>query len=197
MIRSIARPLIIGIVAGATLSLPLAQMAIAGHAYGGDVHWSDGNQPRAFVTIEDYTPAGWPVLAATNEWATSPPVDMYYNFGSCPTNPGHCVDVRLANFTPSCNTLRGQATLVVSGGHLANSTKVRFNNECSGPSWTNRDRRAIACHELGHVLGLNHDFVAPFFSTCMDDGVNLVNLYEHPRPHDFDALLNIYDHNDP
>ncbi len=104
MMRSILRPIALGIVIGLLAS---ATPVLANHALGGPWHWPDGDQPRAYVTIEDYTPAGWPVLAATNEWATEPNVDMYYDYGSCGST-GHCVDVRLRQFPESCNSKRGR-----------------------------------------------------------------------------------------
>lgn len=138
-------------------------------------------------------------MAATTEWATEPYVDVYYNFGSC-GGTGHCVDVRLNTFTESCNNLRGFMQPYYSGGHYSQTSYVRFNDKCSASQFTNRNRRSIACHELGHVMGLAHDEVRSLSESCMvvpNNPENWVNRTEFPSDHDFWVLHNtIYTHND-
>jgi len=175
-----------------------ATPAVASHAYGDARHWTDGNQPRAYVTINDHTPAGWPVLAATNNWGTEPNIDVYYNFGGC-GGTGHCVDVDLDSFTQSCGAVRGVTIEITSGGHYTASTYVRFNSKCSASQFTNTNRRSIACHELGHVMGLGHDENHPISYSCMTTpvGDNWLDRTAFPGDHDFAALHNVvYSHND-
>lgn len=185
-------------------------MVGASNVFPGNNHWSDGSQPRAFVTVNDFTPSGWPVLAATNEWATEPNLDMYYNFQSCGST-GHCIDVRLADFFDSNGNVilctgSGGSGLKIGGvavinpdtGHMnADNTFVRLNRRCGDAGYDNRDRRALACEELGHITGLAHADGSLNDVTCMASG-NIKQLHEHPRDHDFNMLHNtVYDHNDP
>jgi hypothetical protein len=171
--------------------------AYASHAIGGDYHWSDGSQPRAFVTIADFTPSGWPVNAATSTWGTEPNIDVYYTFGGC-GGTGHCVDVRLKNMAQTCNNTRGVTTVYRDNGHYTADTIVRFNDACSSSQFTNTNRRSVACHELGHVMGLDEDLTHTIQESCMVQvGSNWVNRTAFPGDHDFYALHNtVYDHND-
>ncbi len=188
------------VVVAAILVLVVSSGAWASNYIGGAYHWSDGSNPRAYVTVDDFTGSQWPVLAATTEWATEPNLDMYYDYQSC-GGTGHCIDVKVINMSPPCTGAGGSggyAFLSTSGGHLdASNTYVRLNSDCGGSSYTNRDRRALICEELGHITGLDHADSSLNDVTCMASG-NIKQLYEHPRPHDFDMLhMNVYNHNDP
>ncbi len=78
---------------------------------------------------------------------------------------------------------------------------MELNKKCGSTNYTDRNRRSVACHELGHVLGLWEDEANPISETCMAQPnvpANWVNRTEHAGPHDFYALHNaIYNHNDP
>lgn len=199
MRRTTARSAMIGVVLGLLVSPLLPLSAQASNNLGGANHWSDGSQPRAYVTISDFTPSGWPVLAATNTWATEPNIDVYYNFGGC-GGTGHCVDVRLKNMAETCNQLRGFMDPAYSNGHYSQDSIVRFNDACSASQFTNQNRRSIACHELGHVMGLAHELNLSLSESCMvvpNNPPNWVNRTELPSNHDFNVLHNtIYTHND-
>lgn len=202
--RPSLRSVAIGVVSGLCLSILLFPgLGVADNSLGGRFHWGDGSNPRAWMTIEDHTPSGWPVLAATNEWATEPNIDMYYVFGGCSGSPGRCVDVRLKNMAVPC-----AGTIDASGGffqpvfnsagtHYHEDSFIRFNDACGGGSFDNRDRRALACEEIGHSIGMAHADRGLNDVTCMASG-DIRQLHEHPRGHDFSMLHNvIYDHNDP
>lgn len=65
---------------------------------------------------------------------------------------------------------------------------MRFNRSCNdAPA---HDRRALACQELGHALGLAHATTA---DSCMFQNASVAD--NTPRPHDY-YMLNqvIYDH---
>jgi hypothetical protein len=191
------RPILLGLVVGLMLSISV-QVVQAANNLGGKNHWSDGNQPRAYVTIVDYTPAEWPVFAATAKWATEPNIDVYYDYQTCHT--GHCIGVRVETMAPSCDNLRGYMQPYYSNNHYDQTSYVRFNSKCGASRYTNRNRRSIACHELGHVMGLAHDEFRTISESCMvvpNNPENWVNRTEFPSNHDFSVMHNsIYDHND-
>lgn len=184
-----------GIVTGALVAIP--GMSVASNIVGDNFHWSDGSNPRAYVTIADFTASQWPVSAATTEWGTEPNLDVYYVYQGCGSQ-GHCIDVRTQNFPEPCTGpghKGGFATLFSANGHLTNDSFVRLNTACGTSSYSDRDRRALACEELGHIMGLAHG--GDPTDTCMASG-NITQMNEHPRPHDFTMLHdNIYNHNDP
>lgn len=205
--RGITRSAVVALLALSALAPTAA--ARADNIISGNRHWSDGSNPRAYVTINDKTPSGWPVLAATNEWATEPNLDMYYNYESCGTT-GHCIDVTIGPvYDPYTGAVEecsgtpggsgGYAVVLPLTGHIDQSLSyIRLNKRCANSfGYDSRDRRALACEELGHIIGLDHADPGLNDVTCMGSG-NIRQLYEHPRTHDFTMLhSNIYDHNDP
>jgi hypothetical protein len=62
------------------------------------------------------------------------------------------------------------------------------------PVW----RQVVMCQEIGHIFGLGHndeDF-STTTGTCMDYS-STPDANQHPNDHDFETLLDIYDHADP
>jgi hypothetical protein len=174
-------------------------VGLADNTVSGNRHWSDGDNPRGYVMISDFTPSAWPVVAASNEWGTEPNLDVFYDFEGC-GGMNHCVDVRDVNMQPNCTGAGGSggyAILLPTSGHLSgDDSKVRVNNDCEGGQYDNRDRRALLCEELGHIMGLDHAASNLNNETCMASGA-ITQLHEHPRDHDFNMLHNVvYDHND-
>ncbi len=68
---------------------------------------------------------------------------------------------------------------------------VRVDRQCDSRNYA--DRRELICHEMGHSLSL--DDRPSSANSCMRQG-DMVGE-QHPDGHDYDALHNMYDHNDP
>lgn len=158
----------------------------------------DANKPRAWVRIVDDTGPRWPVYAATLEWDTPAKFDAIYNGDSC-GGQGHCVRIAVTqNIDQPCLQYGGFAVLIknVNNNHLSDATYVRFNSRCAQLQFSDRDRRALACEEIGHVIGLDHAASSLYQETCMASGP-IDRLHHKPWGHDFNMIDNvIYDHND-
>jgi hypothetical protein len=97
----------------------------------------------------------------------------------------------------------GVAQIWVSGGHITQAT-TRLNDTYfslafyNTPAW----RRFVACQELGHNFGLDHqdeNFEDANLGSCMDYTNNPAGppSNEHPDAHDYEQLDTIYSHFDP
>lgn len=174
----------------------LVGRGFADNYYGGPYHWGDGAGGMARVTIVDYTGPQWPVYVAHAEWDFAGRLDVDYHADTCGGRE-HCVGMAVShNFTLPCRENGGNATLIPNqaGTHLSDESFARFNSRCAADGYTNRDRRALACEEMGHLLGLDHGGDPAY--TCMASGW-IIHLEETPREHDFFVLdERLYDHND-
>lgn len=156
-------------------------------------HWRDNDPgyPRGYVYWVDNTGSEWPVYSAAIDWDQAPRLDAVYvtNEANCPS---HCVSVNEADLDAGCTGRLGVATTYTNAsGHLTGQTYVRIDRQCDNRNYA--DRRELVCHEMGHTLRLQH--VDPSLPTCMRQGDMIGE--QDPRQHDYDALHNMYDHNDP
>jgi hypothetical protein len=176
-------------VLGATVSFashPLVQ------GDGDRLHWRDNDPgfPRGYVYWQDQTGAAFPVFSSAIEWDRASRLDAVYTSGSCTSS--HCVTVREAALNPGCSPPFG-ITAIPSGpaGHFTTNVNVRVDAQCAGRNAA--DRRELVCHELGHSIGLDDRPMSA--RTCMRLGDMIGRRL--PNRHDFEALANSYNHNDP
>lgn len=90
----------------------------------------------------------------------------------------------------------GLASIWISGSHITQGT-VKLNDSYYNTSTYNTPawRQSVACQEIGHTFGLDHQSEDPNVNrnTCMDY-YRVPNL--HPNQHDYDELALIYSHLD-
>ena len=175
-------------VASIILALCMPASASANHAFGGLWHMSDLNLGHAerHVHFDDRTDSTWPVGAAADSWNNSS--KLYVTRLGCPGTFEYCPPVHQVNN----NNYKGLAVLTpnAAGTHITrDQDKTYINLSNITPS---SQRRFVACQEEGHILGLDHR--ASQVNSCMWDGSPFYSL---PDGHDFSALFNVYDHNDP
>lgn len=160
-------------------------------------HWADNDPsyPRGYVYWIDNTGAEWPVYSAAVDWDQAAQLDAIY-VTSAANCPSHCVPVDEADLDAGCTGRLGVTNVVSNtanhllGGTAGNNTRVRIDRQCDGRNYA--DRRELVCHEMGHSLSLDH--VAPAKLTCMREG-DMVGQ-QSPNGHDYEAIGNMYDHND-
>jgi len=157
--------------------------ASASHVTGN--HWAHDGLAHSQIYFVDHTPAFWPVSSSVYKWNEARGVDSYYHWANCPNTRLHCVDVyEYLNDDGNYGVTYWSA----SGGHFTSATvylsRVRVTNA--------HQARKTTCHELGHVLGLDHRAES---SSCMRSGNAVtLNISRYPDTHDFNQLYTMYNH---
>lgn len=164
-------------------------------------HWDRNGATQTPVYFVDQTPANWPVGTALSVWNRAYPdygipLALYYRT-SCTVDVDRCVYVRQTNSTAAMDAFCGppEPGRVTAGcfrawhftaepTHLAGVSPGEAATQGSSilvsttVNNTAALRRATACHELGHAIGLGER--GPGANTCMDDDTEV----QLPDAHD-------------
>ena len=194
----------VGLAIGAIVAVTYGAVVSADHAWG-DYHWA--RTSASFdLTIVNSTTDDWDeyVGRAVGDWSTSSVLNMVEDPNgsienrvrrSCSAPDGQ---IRICNLAYGFNGWLGIAGISIdSSGHIVRGyTKLNdsyFSSEFyNTPQW----KQSVACQELGHNVGLDHqdeDFDNTSLLSCMD---YQNPPYEYPNAHDYDQLETIYGHTD-
>ena len=207
------------------LGLPAVLMAVpasASHSWN-NYHWARTANPFALQLYKN-TSLAWSssryVEQAASDWSAVPPTTLTTPPGQvltatvgsagtqdprkCPPTNGK---VQVCSYNYGYRGWLGVAQIWLSGSHITQGT-VKLNDSYFSlstydtPAW----RHLVACQEIGHTFGLDHQDVIntnPNLGTCMDytkDPAGAGSLgplsNEHPNQHDYDELAIIYNHGD-
>lgn len=181
--------------------------AVANHSWGG-YHW---NKTGATVNLEV-------VKAVTSQWTSSVNTSISdWNASSVLVLNGVSgAGISTKKCSPIagkilvCNSAYGQrgwlgiASIWLSNGHISQATtKLNDSYHDRAPYNTAPWRALVACQEIGHDFGLDHQdegFGPPNLGTCMDytddpDGGGAFGPANmHPNAHDYAELEEIYSH---
>ena len=187
--------------------------ALATHSWGG-YHWATNGSGLSVKVNSAVTPE-WSayVNTAITDWDSSRVLALTSQTASG-INPKTCNPI--AGQILVCNAAYGQrgwlgiASIWLSNGHITQGT-TKLNDTYyamafyNTPAW----RAAVACQEVGHDFGLDHQdeaFDNFNLGSCMDysrnpggglyNGVDYGASNEHPNKHDYDQLKSIYGHDD-
>ncbi|HEX2762776.1 MAG TPA: hypothetical protein VHM92_02865 [Allosphingosinicella sp.] len=186
------------VVTGA-LMLAVGGPASATHSWNG-YHWARSGAELT-VPVADNVDATWDgyLNTAIADWNQSTVINSPKVPGS--VSPKRCNAV--AGTIQVCNAAYGRtgwlgiASIWLSNGHISQGTTKLNDTYFAMAQYNNPSERAlVTCQEVGHNYGLGHqdeDFNTDNTTSCMDY-TNWPQGNEHPDAHDYQQLLDIYNH---
>ncbi len=175
--------------AAIALLLPLAPAPASAHhiEYGG-VHWRRqyAVYPSIVYTVDHTRPAVWPVRASADTWnQNGNRLWVLYRSAAegCPVG-GQCAHVWEYNYPDG---LTGITYMNWDRNLHFTAVSSNLNN------WyylTPDGHRQVACHELGHAIGLWHQAYGS--GSCMQNPTN--GEAPFPNQHDIDQVVALYSH---
>jgi len=198
----LGRALFVVLVGFAVAGLPT--VTLANHSWGG-YHWARTTNPFT-VKLGDNVSSAWDSYlgTASTDWSQSTVLNTTVVTGQA--KPRNCRPtsgrVEVCSATYGSNGWLGLASIWISGSHITQGA-VKLNDSYfnsaayNTPGW----RHLVACQEIGHTFGLDHqdeNFNNTNLGTCMDYTSNPYGApsNEHPNKHDYDELVTIYSHVD-
>ena len=151
--------------------------------------WAYGpfNDPQVYFL--DHSGNSWPVTDARVDWYQAPGIDAYYRYytAGCPGGGRHCVNVYDASYGQT--GWYAQTTWQTSGGYFVDgSVKIQLNDSTTPNTYA--ARRSVACHEMGHALGLDHNTGT---TSCIKTYLFQAPAFpQHPTSNDFSVLNALY-----
>ena len=194
---------------GATAALIAVVPASANHSWGG-YHWA-GNGSNLTLKINTAITSQWntSVNGAIADWNSSNELTLT---GPNPVSVSRKKCSPIAGQILVCNDAYGQrgwlgiASIWLTSGHISQATTKLNDSYFNQAQYNTAAWRAfVACQEIGHDFGLDHQdeaFGPPNLGTCMDytndpDGGGAYGPSNmHPNAHDYAQLNDIYDHDD-
>jgi predicted Zn-dependent protease len=189
----------------ATALAVVSPSAYADHSWGG-YHWKRTiDAPLTMNVVSSVTSQWTPsVSTAIADWNVSTVLDLTLVLGNtsstsrkkCSVSAGQ---MRVCNAAYGRNGWLGIAEIWLSGGHIAQA-RTKLNDSYfslasyNTPAW----RALVACQEIGHDFGLDHQDEAMDntpLGSCMDYSRD-PTPNQHPNAHDYDQLVSIYSHLD-
>ncbi|MFE7075156.1 hypothetical protein ACFU96_34190 [Streptomyces sp. NPDC057620] len=145
--------------------------------------WDYGpfNDPQVYFL--DHSGDTWPVTDARVDWYQAPGIDAYYRWytAGCPGGGRHCVHVYSGSYGTDWYGVTEAST---SNGYFVDGTvTVKLNDQITPNTYA--ARRSVACHEMGHALGLEANNST---NSCMSDP----EFPQHPSSDDFAVLNQLY-----
>jgi hypothetical protein len=196
----------------ACVALGAVVPASANHSWGG-YHWA-GNGSNVTIKVNKAITSQWTtsVNDSISDWNASNELTLTGVTASA--NAKKCSPI--AGQILVCNAAYGNrgwlgiASIWLTSGHISQAT-TKLNDSYFSSAYYNTPgwRALVACQEIGHDFGLDHQdetFDNYNLGTCMDytnapdggvvGGFNYGPANRHPNAHDYQELNTIYNHDD-
>ena len=170
----------------------------AGSVSLGGAHWARGDTPFP-LRIGDSVSGRWDshLEQAATDWRRSGVVRMRVvasgtnNRNACPARNG-MVEVCSARY--GRNNWLGLSRIWVDGNNHIVRASILMNDTYFSDPYYNKPKalRHTMCHELGHVIGLDHNGGR----SCLNDSDTAVFRDVRPSDADFNRLRRLYNHRD-
>lgn len=186
MLRSMTVRRYVWVACSALVGLLAASPVAHAQHYQAPYHLTNLNgHSQPTIWFVDYTDSSWPVTAAADEWDRSSKLTAGRR-ASCPHAGDYCPPVYQVPSNPYWFGLTTYQ-LNSAGTHISRyNFYLQLSNSAPLPT-----RGTIACHELGHALGLKHRQPS---QSCMYPSSLYELFYPLPDSHDFNQLWNVYSH---
>jgi hypothetical protein len=155
------------------------------------IHWPNRGHSHPQIYFTDQTGAAWPVDAAVYEWNKAQGIDS--NYQRCPGSGYNCVTVVDKNYGNggAWQGVQGKTLVGYTTGNWLITGATSELNDYKSAGFNAAGHREVACHELGHSLGMEHN-VTTASDSCMYSA-NLNNpAFENPSADDFNLLAYNY-----
>nr|WP_240779390.1 M43 family zinc metalloprotease [Nonomuraea zeae] len=116
--------------------------------------WPNLGRHNPVVLFNDHSSAAWPTTNAVYKWNQTPNIDSWYTWNNCNQINVSCVNVWSGNYGNSGWAGKTYFTYVWGGTGEMLASDVHLNEYYTPTTWT---RNHVVTHELGHVLGLEHN----------------------------------------
>ncbi|WP_146231640.1 matrixin family metalloprotease [Lentzea atacamensis] len=150
--------------------------------------WSYNGWARPQMYFRDRSNSLWPVGRAVTKWNETSGIDSHYRTFSagCPSSTVHCVIVYNAAYgkTGEWDGVVGMTKRTLNAAQTYTTGAYIALNESYGG--TEAQRWNTACHEIGHVLGLDHNTST---ASCM---YYARTSQRYPNANDFTLLETYY-----